>query len=111
MALQVLCHNIRNIRITVAMMGNFNIRDSNWDPNFHHYFIHTEDVLTITNSLGLKLFSSSNLDPTRYANNPRDTNSVPNLVFLPSSNSGFGQHIFYPKMCENYQIMSFLLST
>jgi len=32
-ALQVLCNNTRNIRNTVVMTGNFNIRDSDWDPN------------------------------------------------------------------------------
>jgi len=64
------------------MTSDFNIRDSDWDPNFYYYSIHTKDLLTITDSLGLEL--SLPLDPrlTRYTNNPHNANFVLNLVFF-----------------------------
>jgi len=80
------------------MTGDFNIRDSNWDPNFHHHSIHTDNLITITNSLGLELSPSSNPGPTRYTNNLCDTNSVLDLVFLLSNNARFGQHSLYPEI-------------
>jgi len=32
--------------------------------------------------------------------NPRDSNSVIDLVFLPPDNRGFGQHMLYPNICK-----------
>ena len=77
-------------------MGNFNIRDSDWDPDFCHYSIYTEDLLTITDSLGLKLSLPLNPSPTRFANNTQDSNSIIDLVFLPPENREFGQHMLHP---------------
>jgi len=78
------------------MTGDFNIRDSNWDPNFHHHSIHADNLITIADSLGLKLSLPLDPGPTRFADNPQDSNSVIDLVFLPSNNRGFGQHTLYP---------------
>jgi len=89
-----------NIDKTIILTGDFNIRDSNWDPNFRHYFSHTDDLITIANSLGLELSSLSNPGPTRFADNPRDTNSVIDLVFLLPNNTGFGQHTLHPEICK-----------
>ena len=85
-----LCHNIRDIGNTMAITGDFNIRNSNWDPNFHHYSIYIENLLTIADSLGLELSLPSNPGPTRYTNNLHDTNSILDLVFLQPNNLGFG---------------------
>jgi len=82
------------------MTGNFNIRDSDWDSNFHHYSIHTEDLLTIANSLGLELSLPSNPGPTRFADNSRDSNLVLDLVFLAPNNPGFGQYTLLPDLCK-----------
>jgi len=81
-------------------MGNFNIRDSDWDPNFCHYSIHTKDLFTITDSLGLELSLLLNPGPTRFADNTQDSNSIIDLVFLPPKNRGFGQHMLYPNICK-----------
>ena len=62
--------NIKNIKNTLVMTGDFNIRDSNWDPNFYYYPIYSKDFFTITNSLGLELFLLTNPSSTKYANNP-----------------------------------------
>jgi len=59
----------RDIRNMVVMTEDFNIRDSNWDPNIHHHSIDSKDLLTVADSLGLELSPPLNLGPTRFANN------------------------------------------
>ena len=94
-AWRFLSQNIINLDNTIIMTGDFNIRDSNWDPNYHHYFIHTEDLITIADSLGLELSPPLNPGPTRFVDNPCNSNSVIDFVFLPPNNKGFSQHKLY----------------
>jgi len=89
-----------NIDKTIILTGDFNIRDSDWDPNFRHHSSYTDDLITIADSLGLELSLPSNPGPTRFADNPYDTNSVIDLVFLPPSNTGFGRHTLHPEICK-----------
>ena len=96
--LQVLCQNITNMDNTVILTGDFNIRDSDWDPNFQHHSTHTDNLITIADSLGLELFLPSNSGPTRFADNLHDANSVIDLIFFPLDNTGFSQHILYPEI-------------
>jgi len=97
-ALHFLYQNIVNLDNIVIITGNFNIRDSDWDPLAYYHSIYTDDLITIADSLGLELSYLSNPGPTRFADNPRNSNSILDLVFLPSDNSGFGKHILYPKI-------------
>jgi len=46
----------------------------------------------------LNSLSLSNPGPTRFANNPQDSNSVLDFVFLSSSNNRFGQYSLYPEL-------------
>jgi len=80
------------------MTGNFNIRDNDWDPNYPHHSFHTEDLLTLAESLGLDLSPPINPGPTRFADNLRDANSVIDLAFINPNNSGFGQHSLHPEL-------------
>jgi len=89
-----------NIDKTIILTGDFNIRDSDWDPNFRHHSSHTDDLITIADSLGLELSPPSNPGPTRFADNPCDTNSVIDLVFLSPNNTGFGRHTLHPEICK-----------
>jgi len=82
------------------MTGNFNIRDNDWDPNYSHYSIHTKDLFTLAESLGLDLSPPLNPGPTRFADNLRNTNSVIDLVFINPNNPGFGQHFLHPELCR-----------
>ena len=88
--LQVLQQSMTNINNTIILTENFNIRDSDWDPSFRHHSSYTNDLITIADSLDLKLSPPSNPSPTRFADNLQDTNSIINLVFLPPDNTGFG---------------------
>ena len=99
-ALRVLNCNIIDLNDTVVMTGDFNIRDNDWDPNYPHHSIHTKDLFTVAESLGLDLSPPLNPSPTRFANNPHDTNSVIDLVFINPNNPGFGQHSLHPELCR-----------
>ena len=101
-ALHFLCQNIISLEGMIIMTGDFNIRDSNWNPNFQHHSTHTEDLLTITSSFGLELSPPLNPGPTRFANNTWDSNFVIDLVFLPPDNRGFGQHMLHPDICKPF---------
>jgi len=97
-ALHALHNNVANLGKTVLMTGDFNIRDSDWDPNFHHHSTHTKDLLAIADSLSLELSPPVNPGPTKYVDNPNKSNSVLNLVFLALDNPGYGNHFLLPKM-------------
>jgi len=88
-ALHVLCNNIANIGKIALITGDFNIRDSDWDPNYHHHSTHMKDLTAIADSLSLKLFPP--IKPRPY-----DSNSVLDLVFLAPNNPGFGKHSLLP---------------
>jgi len=81
---------------TIAIIEDFNIRDCNWDPNFPHHSIYTKELTLIADSLGLELSPPVNPGPTRYADNPRNTNSVLDLVFLLHDNREFSKHTLHP---------------
>jgi len=62
-ALRALQESMTNINKTIILTGDFNIRDSDWDPNFRHHSSHTDDLITIADSLGLKLSPPQTLAP------------------------------------------------
>ena len=97
-ALHFLCQNIINLDNTVIMTDDFNIRDSDWDLLAYYHSMHTDNLMTIVDSLGLELSHPSNPGPTRFADNPWNSNSVLDLVFLPPNNPGFGKHILHPEI-------------
>ena len=96
--LHFLSWNIINLDNTIIITDDLNIQDSNWDPNFHYYSIHTKDLITIANSLGLELSLFLNPSSTRFADNPCNSNFVTDLIFLPPDNRGFGQHMLHPNI-------------
>ena len=83
------------------MSGDFNIRDNDWDLNYPYHFIHTKDLFTLTESLGLDLSPPLNPGLTRFADNPWDTNSVIDLVFINPNNLGYGQYTLHPELCRS----------
>jgi len=97
-ALYFLLQNTINLDNIVIITGNFNIRDSDWDPLVYHHSIYTDDLLTIADSLGLEFSLLLNLGPTRFTVNPQDSNSVLDLVFLFPDNPGFSKHILHPEI-------------
>ena len=64
------------------MTGDFNIRDSNWDPLYLFYSIHSNLLIDITNAFNLLLSHSTNSISTRYSDNRNNSNSIIDLIFL-----------------------------
>jgi len=82
------------------MTGDFNIRDSDWDLLYPYHSIHTNILHEIADSLNLELSMPINLVLTWYTDNPQDSNSVIDLMFLYADLEQF----------NNYQIMLELYS-
>jgi len=71
-----------NIWYVLIMARNFNIRDRKWNPSYSFYLSHNNSLMKVTNSFELKLSSLIYQIPTCYTNNPNNSNSIIDLIFL-----------------------------
>jgi len=77
-------------------MGNFNIRDSLWDPTFPHHSSHSDTLFEIADSFQIDLSRSVVFSPIRFTDNAQDLNSVLDLVFLHPNSQEFDNHHIHP---------------
>ena len=79
------------------MVGNFNIKDCDWDFSYPFHLVHSNLLLDIADLFDFKLSVPIYQVSTCYADNPNDANLVIDidLIFL------------YPNLSEidNYQIL------
>ena len=71
-----------NISHVLLMMGDFNIRDSLWDPSFPFHSSISNDLIMIADLFDLALSSPTNPGPTRFSDTAGESNSVIDLMFL-----------------------------
>ena len=88
--------NIDNILI---MTGDFNIRDSLWNPNFPHHSTISDNLLIKADSFNLILSTAANPCPTRYSNVAGEANSVIDLMFLWNGSPELDSHLISPESC------------
>ena len=85
-----------NIPNLLIMTGDFNIRDSIWDPSFHHHSAISDDLMIIADSFNLDLLLSSHHVSTRYLDMVGESNSVIDLMFLRSGLTELNNHSVHP---------------
>ena len=79
------------------MTGNFNIRDSSWNPLISFHLVHSNLLTNIANFLDLLLSNLTNQVLTRYLDNMNNSNLVIDLMFLRPSSFEFDNYTIYPK--------------
>ena len=82
------------------MIGDFNIRDSNWNPSYPYYSIYADVFREVANSFNLEISMSFLQVSTWYADNSNNSKLVINLMFLCVNSEEF----------NNYSILSDLQS-
>jgi len=93
--------NIGNIPI---ITGDFNIRDSVWDPYFPYHLLYNNILFKVANSLYLGLSKPTEYFLTRYSGNQQDSNLVIDLIFLRPELMEHNNHSIYPnwKLISNH---------
>jgi len=96
-ALKYLKNTEVNIDNVVLMTGDFNIRDSLWDPSFSFHSSISDDLIIIADSFDLALSTPTNPCPTRYSDTAGESNSVIDLMFLYYGSSELDHHTILPE--------------
>ena len=86
-----------NISNLLVMTGNFNIRDSIWDPSFLHHSSINNNLMIIADLFNLELSIPTNQVPTRYLDTISEANSVIDLMFLWSGSNELNNHSIHPE--------------
>jgi len=86
------------------MTGDFNIRDNSWNLSFLYYFIHSNLLTDIANSMNLYIFKSTDHVLTRYSDNQEDSNLT---IILFTQNGDFHLTILYLLSTLQYLINTF----
>ena len=86
-----------NISHVLLMMGDFNIRDSLWDPSFPFHSSISDDLIMIADSFDLVLSSPTNPGPTRFSDTAGESNLVIDLMFLRCGSVELDHHTILPE--------------
>ena len=81
-----------NINHVLLITGDFNIRDSLWDPSFPFHSSISDDLIIIANSFDLALSLPTNPGPTRFSDMAGESDSVIDLMFLRCDSIELDRH-------------------
>jgi len=81
-----------NINNVLLITGDFNIRDSLWDPSFPFHSSISDDLFMIADSFDLALSVPTNPSPTRFSDTAGESDSVINLMFLRCDSIELDRH-------------------
>ena len=97
-----------NINNLILMTGDFNIRDSLWDPSFPHHFFISNDLFILADLFNLDLSTPTDSIPTRYPNIPGELDLVIDLMFLYSESSELNYHSIHPswRLTSNHALLT-----
>jgi len=99
LALKYLKDTEANINNVLLMTGDFNIRDSLWDPSFPFHSSISDDLIMIADSFDLTLSSPTNPGPTRFSDTIGESNTVIDLIFLRYGSEELDNHSILPDSC------------
>ena len=99
LALKYLKDTEVNINNILLMTGDFNIRDSLWDPSFPFHSSISNDLIMIADSFDLSLSSPINPWPTRYSDTTGESNSTIDLMFLRNRSAELNNHSILSNHC------------
>ena len=95
-ALKYLKDTKANIDNDLLMTGDFNIRDSLWDPSFSFHSSISDNLIIIADSFNLTLSTLINPCLTRFSDTAREANSVIDLMFLCYRSTKLNRHSINP---------------
>jgi len=96
LALKYLKDTEANINNVLLMMGDFNIRDSLWDPSFPFHSSISDDLIMIADSFDLTLSTPTNPGLTRFSDTIGESNTVIDLMFLRYGSEELDNHSILP---------------
>ena len=79
------------------MAGNFNIRNNSWNLSLPYHSSYCDLLTNIVDFMNLYVSKSTNQVSTRFLNNPNNSNSVINLLFIHLNSLKFDNHIIHPE--------------
>jgi len=87
-----------NLNNVLIIIGNFNIRDNDWDLLYSHHSLHMDTLWEVANGFGVKLLTPINSIHTQYVDNSQDLNSVLDSMFLWIELEEFNNHLILPDL-------------
>jgi len=97
-ALKYLKNTEVNLLDLLIMAGDFNIRNSFWDPAFPYHSYLCDDLLIVADSFNLELSCPTNNVSTRYLDSDSSSNSTIDLIFLQSGSKELNSHFILPDL-------------